>query len=84
MLSGAIRKSEQRDKLPTKERKAMNDEDLEDGLSLMRAANFGADEAARIVIDTNYDRQEGNPVTPDIAAAYAKLEARLSAAIAIH
>jgi hypothetical protein len=59
----------------------MYDEDLEDGLSLMRSAAFSADEAARIVIDTNEDRKEGEPVPAGGAGAYADLEARLLAAV---
>lgn len=55
----------------------MDDEYIEDGLSLMRSVNFTATEAARIVIDVNYGRDKGDPITSDIAAAYADLEARL-------
>lgn len=62
----------------------MNDEDIDDGLSLMRSAGFDAAEASRIVIDVNLDRDDGEPVTPDIIAAYADLERRLIAATTVH
>lgn len=62
----------------------MHDEDIEDGLSLMRSAGFDAAEASQIVVDVNLDRDDGEPVTPEIIAAYADLEQRLIAATTIH
>ena len=59
----------------------MHDEDLDDALSLMRSAGFDETEASRIVVDVNLGRDDGEPVTPEIIAAYTDLEQRLIAAL---